>query len=89
MKKKRLRELTIKDNFLFSAVMLDEKNCRGFLELLVQLQTSVAQIKSSREMGGRYMTLEEWMEDEREIAHAEGHAEGLAEGQVTYCKVTH
>lgn len=32
MKKKTLQELTMKDNFMFSAVMLDENNCRPFLE---------------------------------------------------------
>ena len=45
-----------------------------------QLQESVERIKTSREMGERYMTLEEWMADEREMAHAEGLAQGLSQG---------
>jgi len=28
-KRKRLNDLTIKDNFMFGAVMCDEKNCKG------------------------------------------------------------
>lgn len=36
--KKRLADLTIKDNFMFCAVMLDEDNCRGFLERLFNIQ---------------------------------------------------
>jgi len=30
---KTLQELTIKDNFMFGAAMLDPENCRGFLEM--------------------------------------------------------
>ena len=32
---KTLAELTIKNNFLFSAVMLDPENCRGLLEIIL------------------------------------------------------
>ena len=32
-RKKKLKELTFKDNFMFGAVMADEENCREFLEL--------------------------------------------------------
>ena len=32
-KRKKLQELTIKDNFMFGAVMVDEELCREFLEL--------------------------------------------------------
>ncbi|MGI6053936.1 MAG: Rpn family recombination-promoting nuclease/putative transposase [Clostridium sp.] len=36
MKKRRtLQDLTIKDNFLFGAVMHVEENCKGFLELVL------------------------------------------------------
>ena len=31
--RKKLQELTIKDNFMFGAVMTDEENCRTFLEM--------------------------------------------------------
>lgn len=33
--RKTLQELTIKDNFMFAAVMLQENNCRTFLEMLL------------------------------------------------------
>lgn len=36
MSKKTLKELTIKDNFLFGAVMSDKKNCRMFLERVLE-----------------------------------------------------
>lgn len=35
MEKKRLKELTIKDSFLFGAVMTDSENCKGFLEMVL------------------------------------------------------
>ena len=31
--RKQLKELTIKDNFMFGAVMMEEDNCKSFLEL--------------------------------------------------------
>ncbi|MBO5167242.1 MAG: Rpn family recombination-promoting nuclease/putative transposase [Lachnospiraceae bacterium] len=37
MSKKTLKELTLKDNFLFGAVMSDEENCRRFLEMVLQM----------------------------------------------------
>ena len=35
--KKTLKELTLKDNFMFGAVMIDENNCRRLLELILQM----------------------------------------------------
>lgn len=35
MQKKTLQELTIKNNFMFSAVMCDEDNCKGLLEMVL------------------------------------------------------
>ena len=38
MKRKHcLKELTIKDNFMFGAVMMDENNCKGFLERVLEM----------------------------------------------------
>ena len=45
--KKQLQELTIKDNFLFGAVMMEEEICRGFLERV--LGFSIAQVEVCRE----------------------------------------
>ena len=36
--KKQLKNLTIKDNFMFAAVMLNEENCKGFLERALQIK---------------------------------------------------
>ena len=36
-RKKQLKELTIKDNFMFGAVMMDEENCKGLLERVLQI----------------------------------------------------
>lgn len=36
MRKTTLKELTIKDNFMFGAVMSDEENCRRLIELILQ-----------------------------------------------------
>lgn len=50
-------------------------------EYVSRLQKSVLRVKTSREMGERYMTLEEWMKDERAEARAEGKAVGIIEGK--------
>ena len=44
---KTLQELTIKDDFMFSAVMAEEENCRGLLELATDI--SVGRVEVSRE----------------------------------------
>ena len=46
-KRKTLQDLTIKDNFLFGAVMSVEENCRGFLEMV--LGFPIAHVVVSRE----------------------------------------
>ena len=37
MMKKTLKELTVKNNFMFGAVMCDEDNCKGLLERVLQV----------------------------------------------------
>ena len=44
---KTLSELTIKNNFLFSAVMLDPENCRGLLEIILGIP--IGRVVVSRE----------------------------------------
>lgn len=39
-------------------------------------------VKADREIGGRYMFLQELLDDERKEGRAEGHEEGLANGLV-------
>lgn len=46
-RKKRLQELTIKDNFMFGAVMADEEMCRELLEIV--LGFSIEKVKVSKE----------------------------------------
>ena len=45
--KKKLQELTLKDNFMFGAVMTDEDNCKEFLEMA--LGFPIAQVTVSKE----------------------------------------
>ena len=45
--KKTLQELTIKDNFMFGAVMCDENHCRRFLE--IALGFPIAQVRVNKE----------------------------------------
>lgn len=67
--KKKLKELTIKDNFLFGAVMADEANCRGLLELVLEIR--IEQVKVSREKSIVYhpeykgVRLDVYAEDEK------------------------
>ena len=46
-------------------------------EFVKKLQSAVQEVKASREMGARYMTFQELLNDER----AEGRAEGIAVGR--------
>lgn len=45
--KKQLKELTIKDNFMFGAVMMMPENCKDFLEMV--LQTKISEVVVSKE----------------------------------------
>ncbi|MEE1243755.1 Rpn family recombination-promoting nuclease/putative transposase [Frisingicoccus sp.] len=51
-KQKTLKELTIKDNFMFGAVMSDEENCRRFLEMVLGFK--IARIEVSKEQTFTY-----------------------------------
>ena len=46
-RRKSLKELTLKDNFMFGAVMSDENNCRRLLELV--LQCPIERVEVSKE----------------------------------------
>ena len=45
--RKTLQELTIKDNFMFGTVMMDEEICRELLELVLGFQ--IAKVTVSKE----------------------------------------
>ena len=47
-RKKQLKELTIKDNFMFGAVMMDEGNCKGLLERVVQIPIDRVEISKEK-----------------------------------------
>lgn len=142
IRQKRLQDLTIKDNFMFGAVMSIEENCIAFLEMVLgfpiekvvvskersmiyhpeyrgvrldiyardekhthynvemqtrrqadlaeseqdfgdelvkQFQDSIREIKTSREMGERYMLFEELLKEERQEGIAEGRQENARE----------
>ena len=64
----------------FVAAGLSESTADFEDEFVERLQTSIRLIKSSREMGERYMLFEEMLRDERAEGKAEGKAEGIAEG---------
>ena len=50
-------------------------------EFISKLQATIQEVKTSREMGARYMTFQELLDDERAQGRAEGHALGLEEGR--------
>ena len=49
-KRKTLKELTIKDNFMFSAVMCDENNCRRLLELVLGFPIERVEVSKEKSM---------------------------------------
>ena len=38
MSSKKLKDLTIRDNFMFAAVMMDAGNCKHFLEMVLEIK---------------------------------------------------
>ncbi len=52
-------------------------------EYVSKLQKTVKQIKESREMGAKYMTLDELLKDEREEGREEGITIGISIGTAT------
>ena len=49
-KRKTLQDLTIKDDFLFGAVMQVEENCKGFLEMVLGFQINHVIVSKERSM---------------------------------------
>lgn len=47
-KRKTLKELTIKNNFMFGAVMCDEGNCKEFLEMVLQIPIERVEISKEK-----------------------------------------
>ena len=45
---KRLKELTIKDNFMFGAVMMDEENCKGLLERVLEIPIERVEVSKEK-----------------------------------------
>ena len=46
--KKQLKNLTIKDNFMFAAAMVDEENCKGFLERALQMKIDRVEVSAEK-----------------------------------------
>ncbi len=46
--KRQLKNLTIKDNFMFAAVMLDAENCKGFLERALQIKIDHVEVSTEK-----------------------------------------
>ena len=49
--KRTLQELTIKDDFLFGAVMLEEANCRRLLELAAGISVRSVEVRNTAASG--------------------------------------
>ena len=70
---RKLRELTIKDNFMFGAVMAEEENCRGLLELVTDIP--IQRVEVSREKSFVYhpqykgVRLDVYANDERNTCY--------------------
>ena len=50
IRRKTLKELTIKDNFMFGAVMCDENNCRRLLELVLGFPIERVEVSKEKSM---------------------------------------
>ena len=47
-KKKSLQELTIKDNFMFGAVMLEPEICKGVLERILEIEIERVEVSKEK-----------------------------------------
>ena len=47
-KRKTLQELTLKDNFLFAAVMMEQDNCKQLLELALDIEIEHVEVDSEK-----------------------------------------
>lgn len=47
-KRKTLQELTIKDNFMFGAVMCNEEHCRQLLELILEIPIEHVEVSKEK-----------------------------------------
>lgn len=72
-RKQRLKELTIKDNFMFGAVMMNEANCKGFLERVLEIP--IGRVEVSKEKSIVYhpeykgVRLDIYAEDEKQTRY--------------------
>lgn len=46
--KRKLQELTIKDNFLFGAVMMEERHCKRLLEMALGIEIDRVEISKEK-----------------------------------------
>ena len=49
-KRKKLSELTLKDDFMFSAVMVDPKNCKPMLERILGINIASVEVDREKSM---------------------------------------
>lgn len=72
-KEKTLKELTLKDNFMFGAVMTEEENCRRFLEAVLEISISRVRIIKEKSMGYhpeyKGVRLDIYVEDEKKTRY--------------------
>ena len=47
-KRRMLQELTLKDNFLFAAVMMEQDNCKGLLELALGIEIEHVEVNTEK-----------------------------------------
>ena len=50
MQKKCLSDLTIKNNFMFGAVMINPENCRGLLERVLDMEIDHVEVSREKSM---------------------------------------
>ena len=49
-RRKKLQELAFKDNFMFGAVMINEENCKEFLELVLGFQIESVTVSKEKDL---------------------------------------
>ena len=78
--KKKLKDLTLKDNFMFGAVMMEADNCRDFLELALGVSVDHVEVSKEKSIAGDNTESQSQPWTGGTIYDFSGNAEGKAEG---------
>ncbi len=90
--KRQLKNLTIKDNFMFAAVMLDAENCKGFLERALQIKIDHVEVSTEKNIvyhpEYKGVRLDVYAKDEKNTRNCKGFLERALQIKIDHVEVS-